>query len=99
MIAAKSAELRRKVEFAQWVAPVNEELAAGNENSSEPPERLGAGFRESAIQRSDAHSERQVVGSLAGLQREIFDCNLTDAEPSFGDEPTGRKDNLLDRLC
>lgn len=33
----------QEVEFAQRVAPVNEGRAAGNENSSELPKRLGAG--------------------------------------------------------
>jgi hypothetical protein len=94
----RSTEGWRKVEFAHWIATVDEQPTAGNENSGESAERLGAGFRGPSIQRSHAYCERQIVGSFVGLQYEIFDGNLTHAEPPFGDELAGREDNLPDRF-
>lgn len=51
-----------------------------------------------AIEGADAHGKGNVIAALAGLQLELFGCDLTSSQPLGRNQLGGRLGELRDRL-
>jgi hypothetical protein len=87
---------RWKLDLAQWIPAVNEQLATGDERVRDPIQGAFCDHGMTTVQRADSHSERKVVLILVGGEHEVFAGHGAHAENTGVDEILCRTDELLD---
>ncbi|WP_337867805.1 hypothetical protein [Meiothermus sp.] len=69
-----------KKDLTKRVTAIYEERATLSKRGSDPSERNLLLLRVPFIQDADAHREGQIIQPLAGLEHEVFDCDLPEAQ-------------------